>query len=107
MFRILKETYFWPITAHVAEDGQIVEKVLFEVEFKRHGVKDIVEIGKQDPLEQIKSIIVGWRGCKDIEGDDVPFSETALADLVEEFPDVTALFFQAYNDSVRLIKRKN
>lgn len=107
MFRLLPQTYFWPIIAHVAEDGQVVEKTLFELEFKRYSPKEIEEIGKKDQTDQIKAIVAGWRGCKDVNGEDVPFSETALLDLLSEFPDIAGIVFEAYSHSIRLAKRKN
>jgi hypothetical protein len=37
----------------------------------------------------------------------VPFTEQALVDLVTEFPEVMALFFQAFHESWSIVKRKN
>ncbi len=107
MFRLLPETYFWPIVAHVADNGQIVEKILFEAEFKRHVLEKITAIEALPAVDQIKAIVVGWRGCKDVDGQDVPFTEQALVDLVTEFPEVMALFFQAFHESWSIVKRKN
>jgi hypothetical protein len=107
MFRILPETYFWPIVAHVAENGQIVEKTLFEAEFKRHALDKIATIEALPPVDQVKAIVVGWRGCKDVDGNDVPFSDQALLDFITEFPEIMTLFFQAFHESWSLVKRKN
>lgn len=107
MFRLLPETYFWPIVAHVAENGQIVEKTLFEAEFKRHPLAKIEAIETLEPTEQIKAIVVGWRGCKDVDGQEVPFTQKALIELLTEFPEVMALMFEAFQESWSLVKRKN
>jgi hypothetical protein len=107
MFKILPSTYFWPITAHVAEEGQIVEKILFQAEFKRPGHEKLLEIEKLPALEQVQAVVVGWRDCKDMNGDNVDFSPLALSDLIDEFPEIVPLFFEAYRESIPLVKRKN
>ena len=67
----------------------------------------ITAIEAMPAMDQIKAIVVGWRGCKDVDGQDVPFTEQALVDLVTEFPEVMALFFQAFHESWSIVKRKN
>jgi hypothetical protein len=107
MFKILPSTYFWPITAHVAEDGKVVEKVLFEAEFKRLGQKEFEEIKKLPVLDQVKAVVLGWRNAKDVEGNDVPFTPETFNDLLNQLPDSLGLFVEAFLESQSLIKRKN
>ena len=43
----------------------------------------------------LADVIVGWQGVVDAEGTDVPFSPTALAQLLK-IPNIGLLMFKAY-----------
>jgi hypothetical protein len=107
MFRLLPETYFWPIVAHVAENGQIVEKTLFEAEFKRLSQKDADDLNAKDLRGFVLSFVCGWRNCNDLDGKEIPFSEENLVSLLEDNATLEAVILDAYAESVKLVKRKN
>ena len=107
MFRLLPQTYFWPIIAHVAEDGQVVEKTLFEAEFKRMSQKDANNVQTETVRDLVVSVLCGWRNCKDIDGKEVVFNEENLLFLLDEHATLEAVLLEAYVESARLVKRKN
>lgn len=107
MFNILPKTYFWPIVAHVAEDGKVVEKNLFEAEFKRLTQRELPDLENLSLVDQIKALVVGWRGAKDMDNQDIPFAPETLSDLLNDFPEIVVLLFEAFQQSHSLVKRKN
>ncbi len=107
MFRLLPETYFWPIVAHVAENGQIVEKTLFEAEFKRMSQKESDKILAETVRDFVLTVVCGWRNCKDVDGQDIVFTKENLESILENNTTLEAVILDAYGESIRLVKRKN
>jgi len=53
--------------------------------------------GRSDDLGLLKSVVIGWDGVEDESGNDVPFSEEALAQMCE-YTFVRTAFLRAYNE---------
>jgi hypothetical protein len=53
--------------------------------------------GRSDDLGLLKSVVIGWDGVEDENGNDVPFSEEALAQMCE-YTFVRTAFLRAYNE---------
>lgn len=104
-------------------DGGKREKQSFEAEFKRLPQSRIAEIQAQaqklvkaleagEQLEGISDVsvadevLVGWSGILDEDGEEVPYSETNKAMLLE-VPLLAASLVQAYFASLTDEKRKN
>ncbi len=120
---VLKQsaTYTWPITLILPVDGGRREKHTFDGEFRRlpqTRINEIIKLarlqdrGKLDPDEELvdqdaaKEILAGWSNVVDDKGEDVPFSESALNQLVE-IPTVAGQIVRAWFDSLEVAKRKN
>ena len=114
-------TYTWPITLVLPVDGGRREKHTFDGEFRRlpqTRINEIIKLarlqdrGKLDPDEELvdqdaaKEILAGWSNVVDDKGEDVPFSESALNQLVE-IPTVAGQIVRAWFDSLEVAKRKN
>jgi len=104
-------------------DGGKREKQSFEAEFKRLPQSRIAEIqamaqklvkaaeaGEQlDGISDVSvadEVLVGWSGILDEDGEEVPYSETNKAVLLE-VPLMAASLVQAYFASLTDEKRKN
>ncbi|ADP06618.1 hypothetical protein S-CBS1_gp13 [Synechococcus phage S-CBS1] len=104
-------------------DGGKREKQSFEAEFKRLPQSRIAEIQAMaqklvkaveagEQLEGISDVsvadevLVGWSGILDEDGEEVPYSETNKAILLE-VPLMAASLVQAYFASLTDEKRKN
>ena len=122
---ILKQSssYSWPVTIRMPADGGKREKQSFEAEFKRLPQSRIAEIqamaqklvkaaeaGEQlDGISDVSvadEVLVGWSGILDEDGEEVPYSETNKAILLE-VPLMAASLVQAYFASLTDEKRKN
>lgn len=109
MFKISQsKTYFWPVTVEMAADGGKFEKHTFDAEFRRLSVDEIAALGESDDTggTACRRIMAGWKGIVDDSGEEVPFSESALADLLK-YPPVRMAIMVAFRASLQGAARKN
>lgn len=103
-------TYKWPVPVMIPIDGGKFKKEEFTAVFKRWRKDAIsaegVETDEQRGLEFFKATLVGWSGIKDDDGEEVPFSEEKLDELLEVPVFVNAVS-DAYRASMNLAKEKN
>ena len=62
--------------------------------------------GKAD-AELLHEVIAGWSGMQGEDGAEVPYSLTALTDLLENYPAAHGELFKAYLRELTEAKRKN
>jgi len=120
---VLKQsaTYKWPVTIVIPIDGGQKERHTFDGEFKRLPQTRVNELVTQLQLQQrpdidpdqilpaqdaAREILVGWSGIKDDSGEEIPFSETALNQVLE-MQMVAAQIILAWFNSLEVAKRKN
>jgi hypothetical protein len=119
-----KDSYTWPVPLLLPGDGGRREKSTFDAEFKRLPQSRLSEIGKavraselalkkgEEPENEIdahalaREMLIGWSGITDDNGKEVPFSESALAQLLD-MPSVAAQIVRAFYESYEDAKRKN
>jgi len=106
------DSYSWPVTFDIPVDGGRHERQTFDGEFKRLSQSRITEIGEQIKAEEITDsalaaeVLIGWSGVTDDSGKDVPFSQSALQQLLD-VPMLAAAITLAYFESLQGAKRKN
>lgn len=105
-------TFFWPVVIQTPIDGGKFQKETFDAEFRRLKVSEVeamvarVATGELTGAAAVKQFIVGWRGIED-DGQDVPFSDTALAQVLD-IPGVAGGLFEAYKEAMSgAARRKN
>jgi hypothetical protein len=120
---VLKQsaTYTWPITLVLPVDGGRREKATFDAELRRlpqSRINEIVKLARrmdtglaedgEELLDQdaVREVMIGWDGVTDDKGQPIPFSEAALAQLIE-IPTVAAQIIRAWFESIEVAKRKN
>lgn len=123
---VLKQsaTYSWPVTFRMPTDGGKYEKQSFDAEFKRLPQSRINEIQLEvqtrlkaaergEPCEVDISdmsiadeVLAGWSGVVDGDGDEVAFSESCKAELLN-VPGLAGSIIEAYFESVQGKKSKN
>lgn len=120
---VLKQsaTYTWPITLVLPVDGGRRDKHTFDGEFRRLPQTRINEIVKLAQLQErgkladdeelrdqdaAKEILAGWSNVVDDKGEEVPYSEAALNQLLE-IPTVAGQIVRTWFDSLEVAKRKN
>jgi hypothetical protein len=120
---VLKQsaTYTWPITLIIPMDGGRRDKHTFDGEFRRlpqSRINEIIRLARaaergrlnddEELLDQdaAKEILAGWSGVVDDDAKEVPYSEGALAQLLD-IPTVAGQIVRAWFDSLDVAKRKN
>jgi hypothetical protein len=106
------DTYSWPVAFDIPVDGGRHQRVTFDGVFKRVSQSRMREIGQmiqEDQLTEadlVSEILVGWSGITDDDGKDLPFSQKALAQLLD-VPMLAAAIATTYLESHQGAKRKN
>jgi hypothetical protein len=120
---VLKQsaTYTWPITLIIPMDGGRRDKHTFDGEFRRlpqSRINEIIKLARaaergrlnddEELLDQdaAKEILAGWSGVVDDDAKEIPYSENALAQLLD-IPTVAGQIVRAWFDSLDVAKRKN
>lgn len=112
MFKLKQSaTFFWPVEVNVMSDGGAYEKQTFDAEFRRLSQGQLDELGKNVKASEmtdadfVRQVLTGWRGVAD-QGEDVPFSATALDQLLD-LPGLSAAIVLAFGRAHSGIVRKN
>lgn len=123
------QSYSWPVTVKVPQDGGRFRSFTFDAEFKRVSQERREQLGRQlmrqkrlmddgltvfeddilTPRQIADELLVGWSGIMDTEGEGaqpVPFSETIKAKLLN-IGDVADAILDAWNNSIPGAKAKN
>jgi hypothetical protein len=120
---VLKQsaTYTWPITLIIPMDGGRRDKHTFDGEFRRlpqSRINEVIRLARaaergrlnddEEFLDQdaAKEILAGWSGVVDDDAKEIPYSENALAQLLD-IPTVAGQIVRAWFDSLDVAKRKN
>ncbi len=121
------ESYSWPVTVRVPQDGGRFRSFTFDALFKRVSQERREQLGRQlmrqkrtwddglmdneflTPRQIADELLVGWSGIMDTEGEgaqQVPFSEKVKAQLLN-IGDVADAILDAWNASIPGAKAKN
>ncbi len=120
---VLKQsnTYTWPVALVLPVDGGRRDKHTFEGEFRRlpqTRINQIVRLARasergrlnddEELLDQdaARELIAGWSGVVDDDSKEIPFSDSALTQLLE-IPTVAGQIVRAWFESIDTAKRKN
>jgi hypothetical protein len=119
---VLKQSasYTWPVPLLIPVDGGRREKHSFDAEFKRlpqSRINEIIKLARAlelgrgddealDDKSAAKEILIGWTGITDDAGKDVPFSESALDQLLE-IPTIAGQIIKAWFNSMEVAKKGN
>ncbi len=101
--------YSWPVEISVPIDGGVHEKQVLDVKFKRLPQSKIQELLSNEESSDnkfCKEIIVGWKGVCDESGNEIPFSNEALDNLLD-FPQLAKKIVVTYLSSLSESKLKN
>ena len=106
------DTYSWPVSFDIPVDGGRHQRVTFDRVFKRVSNSRLREIGQLIQEEQlteadlVAEIMVGWSGITDDDGKEMPFSQKALAQVLD-VPMLAGAIATTYLESHSGSKRKN
>lgn len=103
--------YFWPVK-HKSASSESTGKQdtqTFDAEFKRLANSRLKELLRDDKVTDeafCAEVLIGWRGIQNADKLEVPFSESAREELLEE-PGMAKAISIAYLESVAGEKAKN
>ena len=119
---VLKQTasYTWPVPLLIPVDGGRREKHSFDAEFKRlpqSRINEIIKLARAlemgrgddeslDDKTAAREVLIGWTGITDDAGKELPFSESALAELLE-IPTIAGQIIRAWFNSMEVAKKGN
>jgi hypothetical protein len=119
---VLKQSasYAWPVPLLIPVDGGRREKHSFDAEFKRlpqSRINEIIKLARAlelgrgddeslDDKTAAREVLIGWAGITDDAGKEVPFSESALAELLE-IPTIAGQIIRAWFNSMEVAKKGN
>jgi len=113
MFVFRKErTFDWPVTVSFPADGGKTEEQIFTARFSIRGsdlqAREIAErlADPEDGKRFLSDLWVGWDGIKLEDGNDLPFSEAARDQLLDD-PFVIAGIAEALADCLSGARAKN
>jgi len=109
MFKIaLSDTYTWPVTVDLAEDGGKRHKATFDAEFKRVSQERVDQLVTEPPGDKALAdeVMVGWSGVYDANDQELPYSEENRAKLLS-ITGVRAAIVRSFFDSLSGAPRKN
>jgi hypothetical protein len=106
------DTYTWPVSFEIPVDGGIHEQQTFDIQFKRMPQKWIRDVLKKIDAEQItdgeivREITVGWSGVMDSNNKELPFSQSALEEMLD-VPTLASAIVVHYFRATSGAKEKN
>jgi hypothetical protein len=109
MFNLsLSNEFKWPVEFHLAANGGKFVKQTFDAVFKRKTADELRELQEREGMTDrlfVAEVLTGWSGITS-DGEDVPFSEDALQQVLN-VPGAGAAIVQAYYVAIAGIARKN
>jgi hypothetical protein len=122
MALVLKDSdsYSWPIVYRQPVSGGRRDRQEFEAEFKRlpqSRITEIQELAQRrvdgDPtaadisdVSIADEVLIGWEGIVDSDGEEIPYSKSVKAQILE-LPMMAGCLIEAYFTSLVEEKRKN
>ena len=98
--------YEWQVTVETPDKGKFKQET-FTAKFKNIGRKAFAKlVEEQDDEDFVKSVLVGWSGVKDDEGNDVPFNDENFEALTDNHFIVKGII-EAFGQSMRGASEKN
>ena len=97
--------YEWQVTVQSPEKGKF-KKETFTAKFKNVGRKafaDLIEAGDEN---FVRSVLVGWSGIKDADGNEIEYNEDNLEAILDNQFIVLGII-KAYGESVQGATEKN
>ena len=97
--------YEWDVTVQSPDKGKF-KKETFTAKFKNVGRKafaDLIEAGDEN---FVRTVLVGWSGIKDDDGNDVPYNDENFEALTDNHFIVKGII-EAFGQSMRGASEKN
>lgn len=104
--------YFWPVTYQAARDGGKFDTFTFDIQFARlpqSRIRELLDAGSKGEVDDravCKEVVVGWNGVTDGKGEDIPFSQGNLIELLE-FAGMESTIIKAFFESLEKAAAKN
>jgi hypothetical protein len=98
MFRLGQTSQFsYPVNVEIVGDGGVRKTHTFTAIFRRiereefDALVEQVTSGELKPRELIDRVLLGWKDIQDADGNDLPFSDEAKAEVFGVLPVMPAI----------------
>lgn len=98
----------WPVTVNVPVDGGKTQESEFTAVFKPISKKEYDQMVKDESNDEkfISTLLVGWEGLQDEDGNDIPYDPSFIPELVQ-FAFVRTAILTAYHRMSAGVAEKN
>jgi len=97
--------YDWEVTVQSPEKGKF-KKETFTAKFKNVGRKAFVDLIDAGDDNFVRTVLVGWSGIKDADGNEIEYNEDNLEAIIDNQYIVLGII-KAYGESVQGAMEKN
>ena len=98
--------YDWEVTVQSPEKGKF-KKEIFTAKFKNIGRKAFAKLVEEEDDENfVKSVLVGWSGIKDDNGNEIPFNDENF-ELITDNHFIVKGIIEAFGESMKGASEKN
>ncbi len=97
--------YDWEVTVQSPEKGKF-KKETFTAKFKNVGRKAFVDLIDAGDDNFVRTVLVGWSGIKDADGNEVEFNEDNFEAILDNQYIVLGVI-KAYGESMQGASEKN
>jgi hypothetical protein len=106
-FVFVKEpVVWWPVKVQVPTDGGASADQAFEARFRVVSSTDFQTVFSRGVAALLMEVVVGWKGVKQADGNDLEFSPATLAMLID-VPFIATALADAYAELLAGGARKN
>ncbi|HEX5486497.1 MAG TPA: hypothetical protein VFX23_10925 [Limnobacter sp.] len=109
----LSKSYYTPVVVEIPTDGGRFDKFTFDAEFARLDRKSFNALieehrtGNKTDEDLISKVLVGWKGIKDDDDNDLPFSESGKEIVFNAAPQVLPALVKTFFGSLASVREKN
>ena len=97
--------YDWEVTVQSPEKGKF-KKETFTAKFQNVGRKVFAELIEAGDDNFVRTVLIGWSGIKDADGNEIEFSEDTFEAILDNQFIVLGII-KAYGESMQGVIEKN
>lgn len=82
--KVKSSSYRWPCKVRTADDGGVQYEETFDAVFRRTPRAEMQALADRGDDHLIRGVLLGWSGILDESGEEIPFSEAARDELMQD-----------------------
>lgn len=82
--KVKATSYRWPVPVRTPDDGGVQIEETFDIVFRRVKREELQQIVDKGDDNLVRSVVLGWSGILGADGEELPYSETARDELMQD-----------------------